>query len=358
MEEKIAANILGAIRGYLKKPLNKATFKNTTKGGKAASGPEVLEHLPFGDKIKSSRPLTVEEKEAWKSRRISEYGTNSFLDLPIQAGKWVGKKLAPNKITDEGYAKFLGKYQKPLLEGDKVLGEKLKNIPLVGKAFRTVDEVPAVMHTTEKGKEFVGTTRAEGYRATAPIDKAKKVAMPVLGILGVQQLAETMQQGKQREGDALVQENNHVAVDQKELIEKVSEIMNTRFIEKNAALEKAAGMLKRAAEKIDYLEEELNKVAEDNKRMTLQLIAKERSRKSVKLANDMLLKGLIKRAHINTEVDRIMDMDDNSFSILERTVKNASIESINDPNKLDKLSGIMDYNNSSTKKSFKDALLE
>lgn len=320
---------------------------------------DIKESVPFGEKVLSSRPLTNIEQEQWYRRRIAEYGTNSMLDPLVQVGKWVGKKVAPNKITDEKFNNFLYRYQKPLLDKDREFGDKLSKIPILGKLFKTVDDVPGVMHTTDKGTEVVNTVQQQGYRASAPVDKAKKFALPVLGVLGVQQVAEIVQPPKKsvREGDALVTQAEHDTTYRSKLIEKISNVVDTNVVDKNSKLLQAADMLKRAAYEINRLQCEINKYADDNKQLTLQIIARERSNRSVRLANEMMGKGLIKKAEFNDEIDRIMDMDDNAFNLLEKTVKNASINRGSDGNKLDKLSGLFEYS-SREHTSFEDELLK
>ncbi len=316
--------------------------------------------VPHGERIVSSRLLTQVEKDKWLEDRIGEYGTNSMLDPLVQGAKFLGKKIAPGVINDDSYRRFLVSYQNPLLKADKAMGEFLSKTPKVGGIFKTVEDAPSVMNVTDKGTKVIGTVKKDAYKATAPIDKIKKPALPMLGILGIQQVAELT--GGSGEGDALVpnvrQSNNiRTAEINTELIEKISSLVNTKVMEKNSSLLKAADMLKKAVGEIKRLEQELNKTAEDNKRLTLEIIAKERSRRSIKLAKDMLSKSLIKQAEFDNEVDRIMDMDDNAFSILDRTVKNARKEASVVTDKLDRIAGIYDYSTDS-RSSFKDELLK
>lgn len=91
-------------------------------------------------------------------------------------------------------------------------------------------------------------------------------------------------------------------------------------------LEKYATALRLAANQLRELQSQNEKLASENEALTLQLIAKERAARSVKLANEMYSKGLIKKAEIDDEVDRLMEMDDKAFEMVKSAIARISIE--------------------------------
>jgi len=123
-------------------------------------------------------------------------------------------------------------------------------------------------------------------------------------------------------------------------------------------LEKAASLLKTASQKIKELEREVTAIEEDNRRLTLQIIAKERSRRAVKLAREMIEKGLIKQAQFEEEVDRIMDMDDSAFEVLQSAVSNIQKQATTLSGLTTTAFVINDDSGSGYKKSLAESILE
>lgn len=353
---KIAFNgeeLLNAAKGFL-------------RGSSKAHGEAVdaVSHaIPFGDKIKSVVQRTPEELKARLQQQAGEHGTFGLVDFPLQVlRKAPGVK---NILTEERWAKGVHGYQSWLDNADRKAGEWLTNKApkRVKGMFTQVEESPAFSVPTEGGKTVDGFVHNEVQRATAPLEKTIHHAKPMLSLLGIGALAQGMRktpQPSQGEGDTQMK-----IAEEKDGGISIEVYNNLQtYLEKAAATaensQKAAVMLKQAATKLRELEMEINKVAEDNKRLTLQLIAKERSSRATKLANEMFSKRIIKQGEIDSEVDRIMEMDDKAFEVLASTVRNVGIQKdSNNINKgLDTISFLLDSEDGAEKKSFEDSLKE
>jgi hypothetical protein len=113
---------------------------------------------------------------------------------------------------------------------------------------------------------------------------------------------------------------------QDELEKTAAELSEAReqvvLMEKQASHEreekhKAQGMLKTAKDQL------IEKQAE-HEELRLRTLARERSKHAVKLAEDMLDKGLIKQAELNPQIDRLMSCDEPTFNLLSTMVKQAA----------------------------------
>lgn len=91
-------------------------------------------------------------------------------------------------------------------------------------------------------------------------------------------------------------------------------------IARAAAIVRAPEMLKRAAEQLRSTQTEIEQLKQANERLTLEVIARERARRAFDLASEMAGKGLIKRADLQSQVDRLMEMDDAAFEAVKTTV--------------------------------------
>jgi len=100
---------------------------------------------------------------------------------------------------------------------------------------------------------------------------------------------------------------------------------DTLGMEKNAAMLKAASMLKLASEKIATLSDANESLARDKADLTLLVTAKERSSRAVKLAKSMLHRGMLKQAEYDAQIDEIMEMDDRSYDILYNAIQSTPL---------------------------------
>ena len=302
----------------------------------------------------------------------AERGTGSLIDLPINVVKSL--PYVKNKFPGETYDKGVNTYHNKLMEFDRKGGEALAKGKLLSHIFTAQDLVPSAHVITDLGKSVPAYVPHDIKRLTAPLDKVKRVAVPMLALYGIQHILDNKSSQRQKEGEVSVREASESTI-RGALINKISSVMEaiennnsptgaTMKLEKTAIvkIQQAAELLKTASAKIEDLEDKVASLSEDNKRLELTILAKERSGRAVKLANDMVRKGMSKRAELDSQIDYIMGLNDDSYNILRNTVDSVQIKkaSDNDNNGVDKLSFLLnegDHNNTSEKTSFQDAII-
>lgn len=338
--------------------------------GKTPPPPRTSKNFgPVGkdDPVVRAAPNTERDNADAMNRVVSRQGTGTLLDLPLA----LARKVPPfNKITDEKYNKVLGGYQKKVVEADRAGGEALaKKNKVLNAIFRSHDLLPKANVTTKSGVKTDAYVPTEIHRLSAPVDKTKQFGVPLLALIGVGSMIDKEESppGK-KEGDNVVQKLSETEF-KTLLAEKIAstlEALHTAPTEKPSLekqakekIQRAVELLKQASYKIESLEDQVCKLAEDNKRLETQLLAKERSQRAVKLARDMVGRGMIKQSEFDSQVDYIMGLNDENYSILRDTVgkvpaKAARTESTG----VDKLSSILvDADSGSEKPSFADAIL-
>lgn len=97
------------------------------------------------------------------------------------------------------------------------------------------------------------------------------------------------------------------------------------FIEKLAS---ASSMLKFASEKIASMEEENNLLKGKISDLENTISNIERHEEAEKLAGIMLAKGMIKKADVESQVDKIMAFDKTGFEIFKDAIENVSTEKV------------------------------
>ena len=300
----------------------------------------------------------------------SSTGTGSLLDLPINVAKSL--PYVKKKFPTERYEKGLNTYQNKLIDLDRKGGEALAKGKILNHIFTAQDLVPSAHVITDSGKSVPAYVPHEVKRLTAPLDKVKRIAVPVLAVYGLQNILEnnSKSSNRQKEGEVSVREASESTI-RRALISKISSVLENinstestppKGLEKTAIvkIKQAAELLKTASIKINSLEDKVASLSEDNKRLELTILAKERSGRAVKLANDMVRKGMSKRADLESQVDYIMGLNDDSYNILRDTVDSVQIkQSSNEDRGVDKLSFLLPDgdNNTPDKTSFQDAII-
>ncbi len=325
-----------------------------SQGAKKVSKPTPAKHTLTADDTITGATINSAERNAHRTKDLTvRQGTGTMLDFPIG----LIRSVPPiNKVlTNDRYKKILGSYQDRLVKADRTAGEFLAG---KGKVFKSVftseDMVPKATVTTNTGKNIDAYVPTQVARLSAPVDKVKPFAVPMLAVLGLDSIYENAKSAKTdaEEGDFTVR---NAAELREQLIEKIAatvvglqrsnvpsaaaEGAVDKFymvVEKTAA---ASEMLKQAHNKIASLEEDLDSLTESNKRLKLQIVAKERSQRATKLAKDMFVRGMIKQADVNDQVDYIMGLNDENYDILLKTVENVPVKQARDVQKgLDKVS--------------------
>lgn len=164
-------------------------------------------------------------------------------------------------------------------------------------------------------------------RASAPIGKSMKVVLPIVGAGTIAMKTDEAVEKKRRAKEGSSDMNK------RELAEKVASSLGDASLAKRvdktddvlirkiaSATLDAAGMMKRASAEIRASREFMEKIANENRMLKLQVMAMERSGRAVELATKMKNKGLLKRAEFDSKVDEIMDLNDEAFKLLKEAV--------------------------------------
>lgn len=179
-------------------------------------------------------------------------------------------------------------------------------------------------------------------RLTAPVNRAEEAVLPLVGSFTIaSQMGKIHENKKQKQGGDAVNENK-LASRRNELIDKIAEYVDNNiqkdkqeklsednlqsdFIKLSQLANESIDMLKTASITIKAKKEEINKLACENQQLKLQLMAKTRSERAVKLANQMVEKGIIKKAGTESKIDEIMELNDDAYNVLNRTVSEMKI---------------------------------
>ncbi len=312
-------------------------------------------------------------------------GLGSVVDLPISLARMIPS--VKNRLPDEKYREFLHSYQSKLIDLDRKGGEAAaRKGKILNNIFTDTDLIPSTHVITTKGNVVPAYVPTEVRRVTAPLDKVKRLALPLLAVVGVSSLLDKKDSSnskKKREGDAVVQKVSNTI--REELITKLASTLaslNTTTalnasnkkkakVSQNSSghcsvskdkIEKAAMLLNKASSHINSLEEKIAELTGDNKALKLKVLAKERSNRAVKLAKEMVRKQMIKQAEYTSQIDYIMSLSDDNFEILRNTVdsvltKNAS-PTQNNKYSVDKISSlILEDNLAPERPSFEESIL-
>jgi regulator of replication initiation timing len=304
---------------------------------------------------------------------MAQRGTGTFFDIPTA----LIRALPPvkNKFSDEKYKNLLYSYQSKLIGADRQGGSKVAKGKLLKSLFTETDMLPLAHVTTTSGKKVDAFVPTDVTRLSAPVDKVKRLALPLLAVYGIGSIIDNKQKessssrGK-REGDIVVQKAASFDELKSKLLDKIATTFATlnqnqpsgHLVKEVVAREKvikAAELLKQASVTIDDLKDKLAEVSEENKTLKLQILAKERSQRAVKLAKDMVSRGMIKHAECGTQVDYIMGLDDEAFNLLNKTVNSVPVKqaSAADSSVVDKLSYLLVEDTVTEKPSLADAIL-
>lgn len=307
---------------------------------------------------------------------MSRQGTGSLLDLPINLIRAVPpvKKL----VSDTKYKNILNSYQGKLHDWDRAAGRKLASKGKFMKSVFTSDDlVPSVTVTTNKGNTAQAYVSTRTARLSAPVDKTKHFAVPMFALYGADTIYENSKKNKTllEEGDTSV---NKAAEIRQKLMDKVastllslgaapseSDLIKVASPERGVVvfdkLQEASTMLKTASGAITDLNEKVATLEQENKDLNLKYLAKLRSQRSVKLAKDMVLKGMVKQADLKTQTDYIMELSDDNYNILAQSVEKVPLKQASTIQKgLDKVSYIVaePFEDNFEKPDFGSAIME
>lgn len=287
----------------------------------------------------------------------SDFGFTGFLGGAAKkgikgAGKTVLKQLSPDtqKTVRDAYNKTVkpvtnsikkarNKMDTTLANADMAVGKKLsdytgkENSPFIHK---TQVEVQPVKGDTSGNKTF---KEVRSYSATQPIRHVRDAALPILGSMYVSEKVNKsgIKYDPVREGGYDPDDYNDKEASEKDaLIDKIASLVendNIVIVEKSSYTTKEKqfnDIVKLAGQANSLLKE-----ASNDKTMLLSKIAslesqyndlrssieiKEKLAKSTKLADEMLEKGMIKKADYDAKVNELIGLEKNAYTLVEDLV--------------------------------------
>jgi hypothetical protein len=164
---------------------------------------------------------------------------------------------------------------------------------------------------------------------TAPLEKLRKGALPLIGSFAVGSKLSEMQADKGG-GHGMKKEQ----AQRSDLIEKLSSMMGaidpsiditesasqTQMTANLASI--ASKMLKFAANENRRLTSENEKLASEVQVLRSEMHKKTKLESATKLASTMNEKGMLKKADINAQVEKIMELDEAGFEMLKTAIEN------------------------------------
>ncbi len=280
-----------------------------------------LKAINKSDKLKKAIINSEDETNLVLRELHKEQGTGTLLDLPIQVSKVVpgSKKVIPYDKIEDSTASLREKITGADLAAGEYLATKNK---LLEKIFSHTDMLPKGKAITEAGEVIDTFVPVRQHRLSAPTDKVKDIAVPILAVSGISAIMNDSK-GKKKEEGAVEKEIIQVKTAQDSLSDYLSKVASLRV-----KAEKASGLLRTASEKIQEKEAQILSLEEKVASLENIIIAKEKSNKATKLANNMLKKGILKQADYNDKVDYIMSLTDEGYEVLASTVDSLPTKSL------------------------------
>lgn len=277
---------------------------------------------------------------------VRSHGNGFFGDIGI----WGAGAVTPNKWgVKEKILSPLEKMRDKVDEvntaaGAKIVGNKSQD-SLTAKFMSTPNSKKVGTGKNEDGLEQELFANGRKTSLTAPLQNTAKVVTPTLGAFWVgeklyppeEQVASNQDSDWEKDGfqEELITErlDKQAALEKvaflEDEIEKLASEKETLEFEKQAFARKAEEEFfeKRAAleEKVRVEKELLEKTAKFDE-FKLRTIAKKRSEHAVKIADEMLERGMIKQAQHDEKIDFLMDCDDKTFNLHSSMVKLAETD--------------------------------
>lgn len=283
--------------------------------------------------------------------------------IPGLLGKKVGNKVK----------KHYGKFQRKLTDVDIKAGNKIHSALKDGKgglrdkvsrSFLYKHNIPVKESTGVTPEKLIGV-HVPGVGA--PIERAKKSALPLIGSFTVgSTLADMATKKKEGKGGEKMQKTQSRRC---ELIEKISGIMGvsqdvlevqSTSVETPGLASTASKMLKFAATEYRRLLDENERLACENKRLLHADKQRGKYENATKLAELMNEKSMIKKADVSAQIEKIAELDEAGYGMLKSAVENISSEVIGQEgiDKLTFLDSGININTSDGKTTMADAFGE
>jgi hypothetical protein len=342
-------SLLKAIKGKIPNAGAKAAM-----GAKAAAGAKASKHTDgvvvknYNDLVRKIRHHGGEKlpggdtPESLADKIMHNKGGLITDMLPGMLGKKVGNAAS----------KHYGNFQKKISDFDIRTGHKihqaLKNDKggardKLSRAFLYKHNIPVKESTGVTPEKLIGV-HIPGVGA--PIEKARKAALPLIGSFTVgSALANAATKNKEGEGGGKKMEKTQTK--REDLIEKLSHLIgvNPQAVEGEQNIDTsqipglastASKMLKFAATEYRRLLDENEKLASENQRLHNEIEKRAKYENATKLAELMNDKSMIKKADINAQIEKIAELDEAGYEMLKSAIENISAGSL-DKEGFDKL---------------------
>lgn len=273
------------------------------KGGAKAVGKQINKVLPNGAKKQVQKAIDKTKPVAETMSKARKKFDTTIADIDMKGGA-LGHKYAPGKTKELFVQKKKFEIEPGISPGNKMYLE----------------------HEINSMSE--------------PLKKARNVAVPVAGGMYISDKLENLKYNPAKE-DA---NQKKTAQSREQVIDKVAHLIQNdsrayTHIKKNADaqlyLEKmtklasdASTMLKQASETQSAMMEKIASLEKENETLKAEIYSKVKDDRSTRLANEMIDKGIIKKAEYNAKKEEIYKMDDQAFNILKDIVDNMNIQKI------------------------------
>jgi hypothetical protein len=310
-----------------------------------------------------------------KINRGIEKAQRGLVDVDIRAGHNIYQKLDGVRLK----TKYSGKYN------NKTLGDKIKKIPedfynsIQRAKYNATQKAKGAFvykHDVPLDKSISGVAdksiKIDVPSVSAPIEKAKKAVLPMVGAIAINnQIAKAQEGEKERKGGDTV--DSKIAGSREDLIEKIASMIDCQGSEASKKLTnmvqedriskiasvaiKASEFLKEAAVQIRAKDEIIDKLAMENKELHEQLLNRERVDRATKLASEMNEKGMFAKSEIEQKITEIVALNDDAYAILKQAVDSTAIpDEKNGIDSLTFLDGNYNINVESTKRTLADSI--
>lgn len=273
------------------------------KGGAKAVGKQVNKVLPQNAKNQVQKALDKTKPVAESMSKARKKFDTAIADIDMKGGA-IGYKYAPGKSKELFVQKKRFEIEPGMSPGNKTYLE----------------------HEINSMSE--------------PLKKARNVAVPIAGGMYISDKLENLKYNPANE----VNNQKKTAQSREEVIDKVAHLIQNdsraySYMQKNANtqiyLEKmtklasdASVMLKQASESQTLMMEKIASLEKENETLKAEIYSKVKDYRSVRLANEMLDKGIIKKAEYSSKKEEIYNMDDQAFNILKNIVDNINIQKV------------------------------
>lgn len=273
------------------------------KGGAKAVGKQANKILPQGAKQQVNKVLDKTKPVAGNMSKARKKFDTAIADIDMKGGA-IGYKYAPGKSKELFVKKKKFEIEPGMSPGNKMYLE----------------------HEINSMSE--------------PLKKVRDVAVPVAGGMYISDKLENLKYNPANEGN----NQKKTAQSREEVIDKVAHLIQNDSrayvqMQKNAntqlCLEKmtklasdASVMLKQASENQVIMLEKIASLEKENETLKAEIYSKVREDRSIRLADEMMEKGIIKKAEYSSKREEIYNMDDQTFDILKSVVDNISIQKV------------------------------